>query len=152
MTRSPHGGLIPIDLADAEDLARIKSGEVLRVQVRRTRNPRFFRKWWALAKVAFDIWSDTMPAKQYKGVDVRPNFDRFRKDLTILAGYYEPVFNARGELRLEAASLGFGSMSEAEFEQLYSSTIDAILSKVLGSSRLTREQLDAHVERVMHFS
>jgi hypothetical protein len=43
---------------------------------------------------------------------VQKNFDQFRKDLTILAGYYESTINLRGEVRLIAKSLNFSAMGQ----------------------------------------
>lgn len=150
-TKGPAGQLLPMDDEQAEKVVRLKSGEVLRVDIAQMRNGRFFRKWWLLAKYAFDLWSETMPQMEYRGQQVQPNFERFRKDLTIMAGHYHPVFNARGEMRVEADSLQWSKMNEETFEKLYSSTINAILQKVLNSANLTERQLREHVDRVMQF-
>ena len=151
MCRRVPGGLAPESDAEAEKLRRIKAGASVRVKVTQEINPRFRRKWWALAQYAFDVWSDTMPDMQYRGQEVQPNFERFRKDLTILAGHFHPVWAVNGDLRVEADSLAFGSMDEETFERLYSATINAILSKILASSNLTEADLRAHVDRVMRF-
>ena len=151
MCRRVPGGLAPESDAEAEKLRRIKNGASVRVKVAQEINPRFRRKWWALAQYAFEVWSDTMPDAEYKGQEVQPNFERFRKDLTILAGHFHPVWAVNGDLRVEADSLAFGSMDEQTFERLYSATINAILTKILASSRLTEADLRAHVDRVMRF-
>lgn len=151
MCRRVPGGLAPESEAEAEKLRRIKNGASVRVKVAQEINPKFRRKWWALAQYAFEIWSDTMPEKQYRGQEVQPNFERFRKDLTILAGHFHPIWNIKGEMRVEADSLSFGSMDEQTFERLYSATINAILTKILASTKLTEDDLRAHVERVMRF-
>lgn len=151
MCRRVPGGLAPESEAEAEKLRRIKNGASVRVKVAQEINPKFRRKWWALAQYAFEIWSDTMPEQQYRGQEVQPNFERFRKDLTILAGHFHPIWNIKGEMRVEADSLAFGSMDEETFERLYSATINAILTKILASTKLTEDDLRAHVERVMRF-
>ena len=48
---------------------------------------------------------------------VLKNFDRFRKDLTVLSGFYNATYTFRGDVRLEPKSLSFGSMCEEEFGQ-----------------------------------
>ncbi len=151
LLRTSSGALVPMDDEEAEKLKRIKAGSVVTAKVVQMRNGRFFRKWWALAKFAYDIWSDTAEPKEYKGQPVRPEFERFRKDLTILAGYYHPVFAINGEMRLEAESLSWAEMDEDRFEKLYSATINAILSRVLAGHGLTDEAIRAHVDRVMQF-
>lgn len=150
LIRTPYG-LVPATDDDRDALAPITLGSHVKAKITRERNAKFFRKWWALAKIAFDIWSETMPTMEYKGQRVLPDFDRFRKDLTILAGFYRPVFNARGECRLEAESLAFGRMTEERFDKLYSATVDAVLQKVLPKSVLTEDELNAAVEQMVGF-
>jgi hypothetical protein len=149
--KTPAGAFVPMDDTEAAKVKRIKSGDVSRIDIVQMRNGRFFRKWWVLAKYAFDIWADTMPEQEYKGQRVQPEFDRFRRDLTILAGYFRPVFAANGEMRVEAESLKWSEMDEDRFEKLYSATINAVLTKVLDSTRLTEADIRAHVDRVMEF-
>jgi hypothetical protein len=151
LQRTPQCGLIPANDESYEVIKRMKAGATVRCEISQMRNAKFFRKWWLLAKYAYDMWSETMPPQQYKGQDVQPSFERFRKDLTILAGHCHPVFNIRGEMRVEADSLRWDRMDEQEFEQLYSNTIQAVLTRVLHSSAMTEEQLRAHVDRVLAF-
>lgn len=151
-TRLPSGALAPVDAEQAERLKHIKAGATVRCEIAQVRNPAFHRKWFALAKFAYDIWTDTMPEREYRGQPVRPNFDRFRKELTILAGFGEPVWNINGDMRMEAKSLSFGSMSEDEFQRCYSALIDVILHKVLSGTKLTEADLRAHADRVLQFS
>ena len=150
--KSPTGALIPMDEAEGEKLKRIKGQAIVRCEISQMRNGRFFRKWWALAKFAYDIWSDTMEPVQYRGQDVQPTFEKFRKDLTILAGYFHPVFNIDGTFKVEADSISWANMSEEEFSVLYSKTIDAILVRVLPKHGLTREALAHQVDRVLEFA
>ena len=154
LTKTPHGSLIPFSDADAEKLKRFKVGKPIRVTAQEMRNGAFFRKWWALAKTAYDLWTETMPVpvQQYKGMDVLPDFDRFRRDLVILAGFYRAVYNARGEVRLEAESLKWSSMTEERFDELYSKTIDVILRSILPNRGLTEEGLREWADRVMEFA
>jgi hypothetical protein len=152
MIRLHSGGLIPATDEDAEVLRKIKAGTAVRVEVRQIRNYKFLQKWFTLAKYAFDIWSETVPPQEYKGHPVRPSFDRFRKDLIILSGRFDATYNARGEVRLEAKSISFASMSEDEFERLYSETISVVLGKILGGTRMTEDQLRNHVDNVLAYT
>jgi hypothetical protein len=145
------GVLIPANEEEVAKLETIKSGQVVKVGIVKMRNGAFFRKWWVLAKFAYDIWSETVKPLTYKGQPVRTNFDRFRKDLTILAGYYEATYNVRGEVRLEAKSLSWGKMNEEEFAKLYSATIDAILTKILNRPDLTPNKVRAAVDELMRY-
>lgn len=151
LQKLPNGCLAPIDESDQAKFAKYKAGAMIRCTVVQMRNGRYFRKWWLLAQYAFDIWKDTMPALEFRGQAVQPCFDRFRKDLVILSGRYHPVFSARGEMRVEADSLKWSEMDEASFDSLYSATIDAILSKILGHGSFTEAQLRSYVDGVMAF-
>lgn len=152
MIRQPGGALVPATDEDAEALRKIKAGAAVRVEVKQIRNYKFLQKWFTLAKYAFDIWAERIPPKEYRGQPVRPDFDRFRKDLIILTGNYDATYNARGEVRLEAKSISFASMGEEDFEKLYSATIDVILSKILGGGSMTEAQLRNHVDNVLAYT
>lgn len=151
LQKLPNGTLAPIDDEQREMVDKLKPGAWVRCKVTRIRNAGFFKKWWHLARYAYDIWSDTMPTMEWRGQRVQPDIERFRQDLTILAGHYKPVFNARGEVRVEAASLQWSKMDEATFEKFYSATINAILQKVLSRDDLTPEKLRAYVDTVMKY-
>lgn len=151
LCRRVSGGLAPESDEEAAKLVKIKAGASVRVTVTQEVNARFRRKWWALAKFAFDLWSDTMPDQEYRGQEVQRSFPRFRKDLTILAGHFSPVWAVNGEMRVEANSLSWARMNDETFEALYSDTIDAVLSKVLAGTKLTGADLRAQVDRVMEF-
>jgi hypothetical protein len=55
-----------------------------------------------------------------------------------------------GELRLEAKSLSWASMTEEEFAQRYLATIDVILQKVLPD--VSEDQLKRATEMTLHFA
>ena len=151
LCRRVPGGLAPESEDEADKLRKLKDGASVRVTITQEVNARFRRKWWALANFAFGLWSETMPAQQYRGQDVQPSFERFRKDLTILAGHFHPVWTLKGEMRVEANSLSWARMNDETFEAFYSATINAVLSKILGATKMTEADLRAHVDRVMEF-
>lgn len=151
-TKTPSGALVAANEESADAIRKFKVGAVVVVEARQMRNGPFFRKWWALAKVAFDLWTELCEMPEHKGEKIEPNFERFRKDLTILAGHFHYVANINGDVRAEADSLSWASMDEEKFEQLYSTTIDKILSKVLAGRGVTEEQLREMVDRVMEFA
>lgn len=152
LIKTASGALAPLDEYQAEKVKRFKSGSVVRGEFAEMRNGRFFRKWFVLAKFAYDLWEESMEPAQYRGRDVQPSFDKFRKDLTILAGYWHPVFSIDGTFKVEADSIAWSRMTEETFEQMYSNTIDAILAKVLPRHELNREALAHHVDRVLEFA
>ena len=146
-----NGTLAGATEEDQEALKRFKIGVAVRCEVKQVRNYEFLKKWFALVNFAFDQWSE-FPMPEYKGETVQPNRDKFRRDVTILAGYSHPVVNVRGEVRVEADSISFANMSEETFEKLYSKTIDVILQKILYRKGYTEEQLRELVDRTLAFS
>lgn len=152
LKKLPGGMLVPFDDETADELHKAKTGAVLHGEFRRVRNYVFHKRFFALVNVAYDIWTETQKFElEYRGVKVLPNKVRFRKDLTILAGYYEATYNLKGEVRLEAKSISFGSMSQDEFEALFSQFLNVVLAKVLTSTNYTEDQLRARVDEVMRF-
>lgn len=145
-------GLIPACEEASDWLRKKKLGATILVEPREMRNGAFFKKWWALLKVAFDYFEETAPSVEYKGTQIRPNFKRFRKDITIMSGFFETVVNVNGELRLEAESLQWASMTEERFTELYDATIQTLLTKVLKGSQWNEQVLRAAVEDVTRFA
>lgn len=130
MIKTPRGALVPADAESAEALAKVKVGQGVKVTYTRTRNIKFHRKFFALLKLAYDAWNP--PPLMYRGKPIKTTFDQFRRQLTILAGYFEMVQSIQNpdRFQLVAKSISFASMSEDEFEQLYSSVLDVLLDRV----------------------
>lgn len=141
-------GFVPATPHDHETLTRVRLGATVRADIVQPRNVQFHRKFFAMLKVGFDAWEP--PEQEHKGLPVQKNFERFRKDCIIAAGYYEPVANLRGEVRAEPKSIAFAKMDETEFEQLYSAVADVLLQRVLRN--YTREDLDRVVEEILRFT
>lgn len=149
------GGLAPYDDEAKELMNKIKQGRPVRCKLVRIRSWEFHKKFFALIGFAYDLWSDTMEPGEMEvrgeKLTVLPNIDRFRKDLTILAGYYEATFTLKGEMRLEAKSISFDSMDQDEFEKLFSRVIDVILRKVLTTQGLDEARVREAVDQVLRF-
>ncbi len=152
LIKGPGGAMMPADDEQAALLQSIKTGSMVRCQVARIRNPKFHRKYFALLGYAYGLWQETQPPRTWRGQPVKTNFDRFREEVQILAGFGEPVWNLNGEMRLQSKSISFANMSEADFEALYSNVIDVLLGKVLHRDDLTPEKMREYVDRVLQFS
>jgi hypothetical protein len=137
----------PADQISAEAMEEMKPNGVYKAVLTQPRSYPFHKRFFSLLQVAFEAWE--ISSVEHKGRVVEKNFDRFRKDITILCGYYETVFNIKGEMRLEAKSISFANMEQGEFEKLYSRAIDVILKEVL--SNYTAEDLDSQVNKILGF-
>ena len=154
LVRTPLG-LVPDDDATREWFNKLKMGATIHADARQLRNGAFFRKWWALVNLGYDHWSDAVETLEYKGERVLPEFERFRKDVTILAGFYHSVVNIKGEMRIEADSLKWVSMSEESFTKLYDATIRVLLRKVFNGQvcpNWSEEQLRSVAEQILEFA
>ena len=146
LVKTPGGALAPVDAEAREMVDKLKLGQGIQASVRRARNVRFHRKGMALFRLAYDVWEPLTPL-EYKGLPVAKDFERFRKDMTILAGFYKPVYNVRGELRLEAESLSFSSMDDERFEQVFRAVLTVVWDRVLKAAGYASEE---EVERVIN--
>lgn len=158
LVKLPDGGLK--GMSDRDQLAynrfrsRLKNaepGEVIEIEAKLPRNSRFHRKFFALLNLGFEHWEPGRKHKQYKGMPVAKNFDHFRKEVTILAGFYEQTFDLDGNMKLEAKSISFASMEDDEFEAVYSAVLNVLLDKVFSRYR-GRAEVDSIVERIMNFA
>ena len=146
----PNGTFMPADEASREEAAKFKIGSAVRFKATRQRNYQFHKKWWALAQFAFEHWEQPAIADpKYPGIVPEKNFDRFRKDLIILAGFYDATFRIDGSTRIEAKSISFANMSQDDFDRLYSATIDAVLKHIL--THYERDELEEVVLRLLEF-
>lgn len=153
--RKGQSALLPA-CEEAEDwLRKKKLGALILVEPREMRNGAFFRKWWALVKLGYDHWSESAPHLEYHGQPVLPEFERFRKDVTILAGFYRTVANIKGEVRIEPESLRWASMTEERFTKLYDATIQVFLTRIFNGKvcqKWNEQQLRDIAAQVLEFA
>lgn len=149
--KTASGLFAPYGEESQEECAHVKVGQLLHGKFTRMRNYEFHKKFFALMQLGFDVWSETRTPLEYGGQPVVPQLNNFRKDITILAGFYNSYYSLKGEVRLEAKSISFGSMDQEEFEKLYSSCIDVILRKCFEGTTMTEDRLRERVEEVLRF-
>ena len=147
--RKLYDTLCPADSAQAKLMESLSPNGEYKAVLSRPRNPYFHRKAFALASVGFDAWEP--PAeKLYQGRPVVKNFDAFRDDLTIQAGFSDAVWTLDGEMRLIPHSWSWGKTDQLKFEAMYSAFIDVILRDIL--TNYTKDDLDQVVHEVLRFS
>lgn len=126
-------------------LFRMQPGELVQVEMAFARNPRFHRKMFALLKIGFDAWE---PELEHNGQPVEKNFDQFREDAIICAGFYTQTWNLDGVLTVRPRSIAFANMDDAEFEQVYNAVANVLLGRVLKGYK-NRAELDAVVDKIL---
>lgn len=137
LIKQPGGLLRAANESDAERLNKIKNGRLITADIVQVRNPAFHRKFFALLNFAYEYWEP--PVLEYKGLKSEKSFERFRKEVTVLAGHYTVTTDLRGNVKLEPKSISFASMDDTEFEQLYRDVFEIlwkfVLSRVEGMTR-----------------
>ncbi len=144
-----RAGYVPGDPEAEEWDKTVKLGNSIRVSVTKIRNILFHRKYMALLNIGFDNWEPGEIDSKH-GTPLK-NFDRFRKDIAILCGYYDIVVRLDGTTRPEAKSISFAKMEEDTFSDLYSKTIDVLLKNVYGVD-MTEDKLNNIVDQYLGFT
>lgn len=139
--------LKPATQDDQDKLGSVKFGDGIRVKYSFMRNLYFHRKYFALLNFAFDYWE---PVTTWAGLPVQKNFDKFRKDIAIAAGFCDLVATIDGKGKLEARSISFASMDEEEFGKLYYKTIDVLIDYIL--KNYEPEYVDQTINEILRFT
>lgn len=100
--------------SDYETLKKIKVGDLLECEIRKPRNYKFHKKFFALLNLV------------YQNQERYSNIDDLRHDLTIVSGYYTERVDIQGETLKKANSISFAKMSEDDFTKLYESFLTSI--------------------------
>lgn len=116
LTNTLHG-LVPLYGSDFDEKRKLRLGEIYEADIKHPRNYEFLKKFMALINVGVQNSSLDMP------------FETYRKYMTIKAGYYNAYQTPKG-LFYEAHSISFASMTEGEFQELYSRVLDKIIEDI----------------------
>ena len=125
--KAQGGMLVPADEAEAERMTRFKNGEMYQVDIKLSRNPQFLAKIMVFFNFCFSHWDGYVVTNN---CSEKHQFDRMRKDLTILAGFYEQSYRLDGSIRVEAKSLAFENMDEEEFTECYHAVINSAMKHI----------------------
>lgn len=120
--------LVPCDPPTVAAFKRMKEGSILEYDFNKKNNPEFHAKLMMLFVTAFEYWEPGDIGSEYGKPE--KNFDRFRKDITIMAGFYDMVFRTDGSCKPEAKSLSFGKMGNDEREQVYQKVLTVVTEKI----------------------
>ena len=124
--KQPGGVLVPANDQEVERMSRYQNGSTLELEIKKPRNPAFHGKMFAFLTFCFENWAGGVEFH-----DEAVQFDAFRKQLTILAGYGIPIVNLRNhKVSYEAQSLSYANMDQEEFEKCYSAMINAALKNI----------------------
>lgn len=125
MLKFQGGQLSPANEIAADALERFKNYEQYEIEIKLTRNPQFHAKVFKFFQFCFAHWKSDREFMNEAG-----QFDVFRKNLTVLAGYYTSHYTINDGTRIEAKSLSFSSMEQDEFEACYQALIAAAMRNI----------------------
>jgi hypothetical protein len=123
--RNTLSGLMPLYPADYDEKRKLKLGEDYEVTIRRPRNIRFHRLFFALVAIGHENTSLDMP------------IDAYRRYVTMKAGYYRTYTTPKGVF-VDAESISFSSMDEDTFRGVYDRVLDVIINDI----QATREDIE----------
>ena len=136
MLKQPGGSFVPADDMEQEKTVKFKTFEHYEVDIKLNRNPAFLRKVMLFFKFCFNHHNGDLV---HKYCSESEQFDRFRKDLTILAGFYVQSVRLDGSIRVEAESLSFANMKEERFQECYLALIRAALKYIFANADVNTE-------------
>jgi hypothetical protein len=142
-------GLKPLGSDDLELMKTIPMGSLLECEFSKKRNPQFHRKFFALLNLGYEYWQpEEMEWRGFKSVK---NFEVFRNQITVLAGFFEVAAGVDGKVKVIPKSISFARMDDIEFNKLYSKVLDVIWNKVLSTVFNSKSELDNAVNQLMSF-
>ncbi len=141
-------GLVPADPESNEWYEKIKFGATVHSDFKKFRNYEFHKKLFSLLTLAFDYWQPGEINSKYGKPE--KSFDRFRKDVTILAGYYHTEIRLDGTVRVCADSISFAKMDHETFEKLYQNVLTVLMDKIL--TTISKEEIEDLTQKMMSFA
>ena len=142
--------LVPIDDDGLDLINQCKKNDGFEVEIKTVHNIAFHKKLFKLLEFGFEMFEPE--EKLYNGIPVQKSKEQFRKDMIISAGFYTPVFNYKGECRLEAHSLKFSRCSDKENEEIYRGILTAIWDKILKYKNFNSpDEVDAVVNELLRY-
>lgn len=131
----------------------LEPGEFFGMKYWQEPDPILHRKLMALFRLGFEHWEPARGRKRltYKGHAIEKNFDRFRKDILIQAGYFEASYDAKGRVHLEPLSLAYGRMTDEKKREVLEAVTRVLLERVLNDTYTYDELQRVLVEEIQRF-
>jgi hypothetical protein len=149
--KGPGDVLVAVDENAKKLVASVALGEGFSVEAKKARNIKFHRLFFALLNFAFEMW-DPPEDRQFRGQPIQKNFERFREEVLILAGHYDPVYSLDGSLKLEAKSIAFANCDEHEFREVYGAVLNVVWDRVFrGAHFRSKDEVEEVVRQLLAY-
>lgn len=116
-------GLVGADEEAKEAMKRWKVGETLKCSVKKPRDYRNHKRYFALLNLTFEN------QERYT------SFEHFRKAVQIAAGHVDELVTLEGEIVLIPKSIAYDALDEMEFSKVFGETM-TVCAKILGELEL----------------
>lgn len=134
-------GLVPLYGSDYDERKRLKEGDEVLVEIKRARNVKFHKKYFALLRLTLDNLPDQV-IEQYRLYSP----EDLNKLVKYFLGYADLI--KVGELQyLQERSIAFDKMSESEFETFYKRASQLIAHTFLVG--VTDEEIQENIHRFL---
>lgn len=125
-------GFVPADGQAKQIVKRWKIGETLRCSVKKPRDYRSHKRYFALLNLTFE------------NQDKYTNFEHFRKAVQIAAGHVDELITLDGEVVYIPRSIDYSTLDELEFGKVFGETM-TVCARMLGD--LDLRDLEQEVAR-----
>lgn len=115
------GSLRPADEAGADALRKVANGELVSIEIKRPRNIKHHRMFWALMSI---VW-DNMDHERY------PSVEDLTSAIKIAAGLRTRIELPNGEVGFIPGSIAFHKMDQIAFSEFYNRVCDLICKHFL---------------------
>jgi len=129
-------GLRPVDQAGMDAISRLGMGEVVMVQVSRSRNIKHHRLYWALVSL---VW-ENIDHERY------PTPDALHAAFKIAAGIRTQITLPDGTIGFIPGSISFEKMDQSEFSAFYERICDLIARHFLPG--VSNKELKAEIQQM----
>lgn len=128
------GALRPADEAGSDALRKIANGEIISIEIKRPRNIRHHRMFWALMTIVHD----NMDHERY------PTVEDLTAAIKIAAGLRTRIELPNGDVGFIPGSIAFHKMDQAAFGEFYDRVCDLIVKFFLPGvdSEALREEVE----------
>lgn len=126
--RNTISGLVPLYPTDFDEKRKLKLGQDYEAEIKNPRNVGFHRKFFALLNIGHENTLLDMP------------FETYRKYITMKAGFFKTYVTPKG-MFYEADSISFSSMSQDQFEEVYSRVMDKVIEDIGADKEDIEKQL-----------
>ncbi len=122
--------LAPADGVSEQHIAAMKHDEVVTATIRRQRNPRHHRLFFALLNIVFQNQT------RY------PTLEHLLDAIKLAIGHYDTMTIGNREI-VKLRSISFSKMDQATFGQFFDRVVELVITRILPHT--TREDLEAQV-------